>query len=203
MKVCLSLIIGFSVLCTTAFGQSPGRENYVGIRAGYLRASSQFTLLPYKIQQNNVAPRSSYYGGIFYHHNLTSWLAYRVELNYQQKGQTRRNLDGSVADQRPFNYVGVTPLIGLTPLPGLGIFIGPEANVRMNRILTDDSYKAPPIETGVSSRLTYRYKWAGLEVGYFQAFNSYSTLYLPEGQYNYKNYTWHIGLFFVPAKLKK
>jgi hypothetical protein len=187
-------------------GQTPIKQNYIGVRAGYLLASTDLTTvtsiaLPYQIRLGGVAPLNSFYAGAFYHHTLLPWLAYRVDLNYQRKGIENQLPNGDVVFRQKFHYVGLTPLIGITPIDGLGLFVGPEANVYFGQSIW--SANAAPIELGISSRVSYRYRWIGLEVGYFKGLNEYTSLNLFGARFGFKNRTWQAGLLFVPAMLKK
>ena len=184
--------------------QTTAKVDYFGIRAGYLKASTDLTSSRNDIRLGGVAPINSFYVGGFYHHNILSWLAYRVDLNYQQKGIELQDQNGSIVGHQRLHYAGLTPLIGITPLKGLGLFVGPEANVYLGQSAERANYgpNMTPIEFGITSRLSYRYKWIGLEVGYFEALNEYKSVDLG-ARFGFKNRTWQAGLLFVPALLKK
>lgn len=87
--------------------------------------------------------------------------------------------------------------------------MGPEANVYLGQSVERANYgpNATPIEFGITSRLSYRYKWIGLEVSYFEASNEYKSFNLGSGdlgtRFGFKNRTWQAGLLLVPALLKK
>jgi hypothetical protein len=185
-----------------SFGQSKKQLSYFAFRAGYLQTKIDLTSSRSNTYLGGIANRNSFYGGVFYHNNVTRFLAYRIELNYQQKGVENQDFSGNVLFQRRFHYVGVTPLVGITPITGLGLYIGPEANVRLGRVPLGRSEN--PIEVGISSRVAYRYKWIGVEVGYFKAFNKFTSIELgPDLQFGMKNRTWQAGLFFTPNLVKK
>lgn len=188
------------VTSTVASGQATSKQSYFGVRAGYLRASTQQTSSIPNVNLRGVAPRSSFYGGGFYQHALSRRLAYRIELNYQQKGIDNQDFDGNTLFQQKFHYVGVTPLIGLTPISGLSLFVGPEANVYLGKGTQDRNFA--PIELGMSGRISYRYKWIGVEAGYFKSFNEYAHDDLGSTRFGFKNQTWQVGLIFAPAMLK-
>jgi len=202
-KTLALLILTVSISCA----QTPAKENYFGIRAGYLKSLTDvnnITKLPYEIRLGGIAPLNSFYGGVFYHHNVAPWLAYRVELNYQQKGIELQDQNGSVVGHQRLHYAGVTPLIGITPLNGLNLFVGPEANGYLGQSVERANYgsNTTPIELGISSRLSYRYKWIGLELGYSQALNDYKSVDVGGAQSNLRNRTWQVGLLLVPTMLK-
>ncbi|MBC3795132.1 outer membrane beta-barrel protein [Spirosoma utsteinense] len=192
------------IISTVALGQATSKQSYFGIRTGYLRASTQLTnsLLNYSLPSVSlagVAPRNSFYGGVFYQHALSRWIAYRIELNYQQKGIQNQDFDGNTLFQQKFHYVGVTPLIGITPVSGLGLFVGPEANVYFGKSAWSEH--ASLVELGISGRASYRYKWIGVDVGYFKSFNEYTHVDLGNIRFGFKNQTWQVGLIFVPTML--
>lgn len=188
------------VTSTVALGQVTSKQSYFGLRAGYLRASTQQTSSVFNVNLRGVAPRSSFYGGGFYQHALSRWIVYRIELNYQQKGIDNQDFDGNTLFQQKFHYVGVTPLIGITPLSGLSLLVGPEANVYLGKGTQGRSFA--PVELGVSGRIAYRYKWIGVEGGYFKSFNEYARDDFGSVRFGFKNQTWQAGLIFVPAALK-
>ncbi|AUD06497.1 outer membrane beta-barrel protein [Spirosoma pollinicola] len=184
--------------------QVPTRPNYFGIRAGYLKASTDLTSSRNDIRLGGIAPLNSFYAGVFYHHNLSRWFAYRVDLTYQQKGIELQDQTGSIVGHQRLHYAGLTPLIGITPLKGLSLFVGPEANVYLGQSVERANYgpTVTPIEFGLSGRLSYRYKWIGLEVSYFEALNEYKSVDLG-ARFGFKSRTWQAGLLFVPGLLKK
>ncbi|GAB3901491.1 outer membrane beta-barrel protein [Spirosoma agri] len=204
---CKTLALVISII-NVSYAQNPVKESYFGIRAGYLKASTDvnnLTKLPYEIRLGGVAPLNSFYGGVFYHHNVSPWLAYRVELNYQQKGIELQNQNGNVVGHQKLHYAGLTPLIGITPLNGLSLFVGPEANVYLGQSVDGANYgpNTTPIELGISSRLSYRYKWIGLEVGHSQALNDYKSVDIAGARSTLRNRAWQAGLLFAPTLLKK
>lgn len=198
MKAICLQIIGLLISSTIGFGQARSRESYFGIRGGYLRALTDLTFSPNNLHLDDLAPRNSFYGGLFYHHTIAHQIAYRVELNYQQKGLEYKDQNGNVSSQNKFHYVGLTPLIGITPLRGLSFFIGPEVNFNIRKVSAEPNARIRSIETGISGRISYRYKWIGIEAGYFKAFNEYMVLDLITAQSSFKNHTWQAGLFFTP-----
>ena len=202
MKATYLQIIGLLISGTVGFGQAPSQESYFGIRGGYLRASTDLTYSPYNLQLDGLAPRNSFYGGVFYHHTVAHQIAYRVELNYQQKGLEYKDQNGDVSSRNKFHYVGLTPLIGITPLRGLSFFIGPEINVNVRKVSAEPNARIRSIETGISGRVSYRYKWIGVEAGYFKAFNDYMVLDLITAQSSFKNHSWQAGLFFTPVTFR-
>jgi hypothetical protein len=132
-------------------------------------------------------------------------LAYRVELNYQQKGVELQDQNGNVVGHQKLHYAGLTPLIGITPLNGLSLLVGPEANVYLGQSVDGANYGpgTTPIELGISSRLCYRYKWIGLELGYSQALNDYKSVDIGGARSTLRNHVLQAGLLFTPTLLKK
>ena len=190
---------------TVTVGQVPNEGGYFGIRAGYLRASTDLISSPKGSSLSGVGPLNSFYGGAFYRHNLSQRVIYRIELNYQQKGNETQDRNGNVLSRQRFHYVGVTPLIGITPVTGLDLLVGPEANFYLGRTALDRNASA--VELGISGRVAYRYKWIGVEAGYFRGFNDYNSINIGNAvtgttQFSFKNRTWQIGLIFVPTMLK-
>lgn len=184
-------------------GQAMSKKSYLGVRAGYLQSSTTLTSQsssPYQTLLGGLAPRNTYYGGVFYHQNLRSWLAYRVEATYQLKGFTNQDQNGTMLSAQRFHYIGLTPLIGITPVTGLSFFVGPEANLFLH---ASSGSNPDPIEFGISGRVAYRYHWIGLEVGYFNSFNQYLYFTANSARFSFTNRTWQLGLFFVPSMLKK
>jgi len=201
MRSVYSQFIALLLISNIVSGQATSKESYFGIRAGYLRASTNLTSSNTSYGLGGVAPRNSFYGGVFYHQNISRWLAYRTELNYQQKGIENQDYDGNVLFQQKFHYIGLTPLIGFTPISGLGFFVGPEANVHFGRSMWSNN--AASIEIGVSGRVSYRYKSIGVEVGYFKGLNEYTSVDFGDNRFGFKNRTWQAGLLFVPKKFIK
>ncbi len=204
---CKTLALVISVI-NISYAQNLVKGNYFGIRAGYLKSSTDVdnvTKLPYEVRLGGVASLNSFYGGLFYHHNISPWLAYRVELNYQQKGVELQDQNGSVVGHQKLHYAGLTPLIGITPLKGLSLFVGPEANAYLGQSVDGANYgpNTAPIELSISSRLSYRYKWIGLEVGYSKALNDYKSVNIGGARSDLRNRAWQAGLLFAPALLKK
>lgn len=204
----LQFVVLLLTVRSSAFGQASAKTSYIGLRTGYLRTATTITAsegaknLGTKLV--GIADRSSFYGGVFYHHNLGKVIAYRVELNYQQKGVQNQGPAGNLLFEQPFHYIGVTPLLGITPLSGLGVFVGPEANLRVGSVPNEAYNRPTPIEVGISSRVAYRYKRIGIEVSYFNAFNTFNSFEVnPIVQFDFKNQNWQAGLFFVLSKLKK
>lgn len=207
MKLGYSLIILSLVTSTVVLGQVSSKHSYFGVRAGYLRASTDLTSSPEGSDLRGVAPLNGYYGGVFYQHNLPNRITYRVELNYQQKGNEAQDQNGNVSYQRKFQYVGLTPLIGVTPISGLSLLVGPEVNFYFGIKAFDRN--APLAEFGISGRVAYRYKWIGIEVGYFKGISKYNSVTIQNNpaiggdtRFDFKNQTWQVGLIFVPAMLK-
>ncbi|MBR8841101.1 MAG: PorT family protein [Stigonema ocellatum SAG 48.90 = DSM 106950] len=200
MKTAYFLMILLLVTSTVVLGQASSKQGYFGVRVGYLRASTDLTSSRNDSRLGGVAPLNSFYGGVFYQHALSRWIAYRVEVNYQQKGIENQDQDGNKLFEQKFHYVGVTPLIGFTPLSGLGFFVGPEANYYFGE--SAFSKNAASVELGISGRIAYRYKWIGVEASYFKSFNEYTHLDLGNTRFGFKNQTWQVGLIFVPAMLK-
>lgn len=195
------LVILFLTLSRPTFAQAPTKLSYFGIRAGFLQTATSITRsqlgIDYGAKLVGVAGRNSFYGGFFYQRHSRKLLAYRLEVNYQQKGLRKEDEEGNLLYNQPFHYIGATPFIGITPLAGLSLFVGPEANLRIasaSRI-----YEKPTtIEMGLSGRVSYRYKWIGLEVSYFNALNYFNTFeYNPIHTFDLKNRTWQAGLFFA------
>ena len=197
-------LVGLMLLASpVVFGQVKSKKSYLGIRAGYLHTSTNLTIQsgsPYQTLLGRVAPQNSYYGGVFYHHSVRSWLAYRVETNYQLKGFNSQDQNGTTLSAQRFHYIGVTPLIGITPVTNLSLFVGPEANLFLH---ASAGPNPDPIELGISGRISYRYQWIGLEVGYFNAFNQHLYLAPSATRFSFTNRTWQIGLLFVPTMLKE
>lgn len=190
---------------TVAVGQVPNKRGYFGIRMGYVRASTDLTSSQKGSSLIGVDPLNSFYGGAFYQRNLSQRVVYRIELNYQQKGNETQDRNGNVLSRQRFHYVGVTPLIGITPLSGLNLLVGPEANFYFGRTAFDRN--APAAELGISGRVAYRYKWIGIEAGYFRGFNEYNSINIVNAvagntRFSFKNRTWQIGLIFVPTMLR-
>ncbi len=194
-------ILAFWLLTTTlASAQTLTKANYFGVRAGYLRASTSVTSSRSDMRFLGVAPLNSFYAGAFYQHTLSALLVYRVEINYQQKGIEYQLPNGDLVSRQKFYYASLTPLIGITPIKGVGLFVGPEANVSLGQNVRSNN--AAPIEVGISSRLSYQYRWLGLEVGYFKSLNEFTFLDLG-ARFGFTNQTWQAGLSFVPGLLKK
>ncbi|WP_245776870.1 hypothetical protein [Spirosoma endophyticum] len=175
---------------------------------GYVHSTSSLTysqeVMSYGTNVVGVADRSGFYGGVFYQHPIGKTLAYRVELNYQKKGSNQNDQLGNYIYSLPFNYIGLTPLVGFTPLPGLGIFVGPEANLRVNSIPPTATLSPAAIELGVSSRLSYRYKAIGVEVGYFKGLSPYYTFNLGGPvKVDFTNQNWQAGIFIVLFQSKR
>ena len=185
---------------TVVMGQATSKQSYFGVRAGYLRASTQLTSSSPTVNLRGVGPLNSFYGGVAYQHALSRWIAYRVELTYQQKGIDNQDFDGNSLSQQKFHYVGVTPLIGIRPLSGLGLFVGPEVNFHFGKGARSGNFT--PIELGMSSRFSYRYKWIGIEAGYFKSFNEYTHDDIGIARFGFTSQTWQVGLIFVPVILK-
>lgn len=190
-----------------ALGQTTSKQSYFGVRAGYLRASTDVTSSPEGSNLTGVSPLNGYYGGLFYQHDSPNRIAYRAELNYQHKGNENQDRNGNILSQERFNYVGLTPLIGITPIPGLSLLVGPEVNVYIGKKAFNRN--APLAEFGISGRVTYRRKWIGIEVGYFKGFNEYNSVTVRNSpavgediRFSFKNQTCQVGLIFVPAMLK-
>ena len=200
MKIGYFLVSLLLMTSTVALGQATSKQSYFGVRAGYLRAYTQLTSSSPNVNLRGVGPRSSFYGGAFYQHALSRWIAYRIEINYQQKGITNQDFDGNTLFQQRFHYVGATPLIGFTPVSGLSLFVGPEVNFHLGKGAQSKNFA--PVELGISSRVSYRYKWIGVEVGYFKSFNEYTHDDLGITRFGFKSQIWQVGLIFVPAMLK-
>ena len=185
------------ILSQVSLGQVKNQSSYFALRAGYLQTITDVTSSRGNTFLRGMGNRDSFYGGVFYHRNIARFVAYRMELNYQQKGVESQDLSGNVLLQRRFHYAGLTPLIGITPLSGLGLYVGPEANLRVGNAPLGRN--AVPIEVGISGRIAYRYKWIGVEVGYFRAFNEFAAIELGQDlRFGLKNRTWQVGLFLVP-----
>lgn len=207
MKPGYFLVILSFLTSTIVLGQVSSKHSYFGVRAGYLRASTNITSSPEGSSLRGLAPLNSFYGGVFYQHTLPSRIAYRVELNYQQKGNEAQDQNGTVAYQRKFQYVGLTPLIGITPISGLSLLVGPEVNFYFGKKAFDRN--APLAEFGISGRVVYRHKWIGIEAGYFKGINEYNSITIKNSpiiggdtRFNFRNQTWQVGLIFVPTMLK-
>ncbi|WP_420151682.1 hypothetical protein [Spirosoma sp.] len=209
MKLLLfQLVTLLSMLSSLAFGQISPKTNYFGLRAGYLRTATTITASQgakdYGTKLVGIADRSGFYSGVFYHHNLGKVLAYRLELNYQQKGIQNQDPAGNFLFEQPFHYIGFTPLFGITPLSKLSVFVGPEANLRVGAIPPGQNNRPTSIEAGISTRVSYRYKRIGIEVSYFNAFNTFNSFEVnPIIRFDFKNQNWQAGLFFALSKLKK
>ncbi|MCK8495357.1 hypothetical protein M0L20_26060 [Spirosoma sp. RP8] len=83
-----------------------------------------------------------------------------MQAGYQQKEIEYQLPNSDLVSRQKFHYASLTPLIGITLINGVGLFVGPEANVSLGQSVR--STNAVPIEVGISSRLSYRYRWLGL-----------------------------------------
>ena len=200
------LIITWLLLFSShlVFSQTLPRIGYFSIRGGYQRVTTDIAISTiggvYKSQ--GIASRSTFYGGTFYQQSLNRWLVYRLELNYQQKGLEYRDQNDKVSFQQRLHYVGLTPLIGISPLTNLSVFIGPEANQLVKNSYPSPTNEIKSIELGLTARVSYTYKWIGLEAGYFKGFTEYLNLNSVDSETKFKNRSWQVGLSIIPANFK-
>ncbi|SOD96295.1 outer membrane beta-barrel protein [Spirosoma fluviale] len=210
-KIYFRIVIVSLFLSCEVFGQEPTKRSFFAIRTGYVHSASNLIYSPdamnYGTNVVGVADKSGFYGGAFYQHTVGKSFAYRVDLTYQEKGSTQNDQLGNYMYSLPYNYVGVTPLVGITPVTGLGIFVGPEANLRVNSIPTGSgtlTVSPTAIELGISSRLSYRYKAIGVEVSYFKGLNQYYTFNLGGPvKVDFKNQNWQAGIFIILFQSKQ
>ncbi|MCX6218463.1 outer membrane beta-barrel protein [Spirosoma sp.] len=209
MKSTYLMIACISILSANlGLGQSTGSQNYFGIKGGFQRVTTDVFISASGNTYSNkgYAPRDAFYTGIFYQQGFGKRFAYRIEANYQQKGYAHYDQNSDVMYQNRFHYVGLTPLIGFYPITNLSLLVGPEVNWLVKNSVYSPYSPTPagnnrPVEVGLTARVAYRYKWIGLEVGYFNAFNEY--LFLPgvDSDTKFKNRTWQAGLFIIPGML--
>ncbi|MBD2705787.1 PorT family protein [Spirosoma sp. BT702] len=187
-----------------AFSQTTTTPGYFGIRAGYQRVATDIAISTIGGVYNSrgIAPRSTFYGGGFYQQSLNRWLVFRLELNYQQKGLEYLDQNVKPTVQQRLHYVGLTPLIGINPLPNLSVLIGPEGNQLVKDSSPSPTNEIKSIELGLTARISYTYKWIGLEAGYFKAFTGYQNLKSVDFESTSKNRSWQVGLLVIPAKFK-
>lgn len=197
----IGILILLVLVATIAQAQTVYKTSYYAIRVGFLNASTELSSSSTAQRLGGIAPLNSYYVGALYQRdNVLPGLSYRAEVTYQRKGIEYQNFDGYVVTRQKFHYVGLTPLIGIMPVNGLGLFVGPEINISIGQSAWTTT--AVPIEYGIASRLSYRYRWIGAEVGYFSGLNEFTSLELG-ARFGFKNRTWQAGLFIVPSKIRR
>jgi len=192
------------VVGNPVFGQAETKPGHVGIRAGYLRATTDVTpsqgALNYGVVLLGIGDKPGWYGGVYYHRRPERQLTYRVEANYQQKGVRNYDVAGNFSFTQPFHYLNLTPLLCLTPsrrvpFSGLKVLLGPEANLRVGAVPPGRGNKPAPVELGTSGRVVYQYGRVGLEAAYFRALNEFNQFEEnPIFVFGYKNQSWTLGL---------
>lgn len=180
--------------CSSLWAQ---KANLFGTRAGYLQSSTIIDITnPLTIGIGPVETKPGFYVGLAYEHSLSNLLTSQIEINFQQKGQLYQNFPREANQRNTYNYVGITPTIGVRLIKQLTFSIGPEMNILVGKSTIWS--KSRLIELGVVGRGRYQFNRVGITGGYFRGLTVYDQS--PTNTYAFTNQNWHVGLLYLLRK---
>lgn len=194
MRGFLLLLVLILLSCSPLWAQ---KANLFSVRAGYLESSTIVditnTLL---IGLAPLKTKPGFYVGFAYEHPLSTWFTSQIELNFQQKGHQFRGFPKEADMRSRYNYIGVTPMIGIKLIQKLCFLIGPELNLLISKSATwPDSKHA---ELGLVGRGRYQINRVGITGGYFRGLTVFDRS--PTHTYSFTNQNWQVGLVYQVSK---
>ncbi|SOD88909.1 PorT family protein [Spirosoma fluviale] len=174
------------------------KENSFTIRAGYLHSSTHVEIAnSLLIGIALVKAKPGFYIGLAYEHLLSTLLTSQIELNFQQKGQRLGNYAGDMPINLNYNYIGLTPTIGIQPMSNLSFWVGPEVNLLVGK--SSSWPHSNSIEVGLVGRVRYQFRRMGITGGYFKGLTVHDRS--TTKTYAFTNRNWQVGLSYLISKL--
>lgn len=179
-----------------AFAQAQS-INRLTAQAVYLYSLTHLTSTTYSlIGLPEVKLKPGFYAGIAYTHQWKNRLIGGFEVGYQNKGFAQRDYINDRNISITYHYLSITPLIGISPLKGFDVLVGPQLNVLLSKsVRVGDNDK--PVEFGLAGKLRYQYHRFGLTAGYFKNL----TVFYRSGDYYLINQNWQVGLQYQLNRL--
>jgi hypothetical protein len=174
--------------------QAQSKSNF-GVRAGYIYSTTEVKTTGNTLRLEGIDPKGGYYAGLMYGYAFSDrWLG-RFELDYQNKGQVSKNQNGAVVAKNNYNYLGITPTIGVRAFKNLSFLAGPEINILLSK--NTRWADAQPVEFGLVGSGSYQINRALLNIGYFKGLTSYDKTSIVASSFDFVNQNWQIGLTYL------
>ncbi|WP_461108779.1 hypothetical protein [Spirosoma koreense] len=187
------LFFSIAIVLSSHFKLAAQSKNHVNLGAGYIHSATIVAIEnPLLIGVIPPEPKAGFYVSLAYEHQLSDRWTSQVEMHFQQKGFQTQNLERKTVTI-PYNYLGISPTVGFSPINPLTLFIGPELNILLNRS------EGKPAEFGLTGRARYQFNRIGITGGYFRALTMYQLT--SSGTYSFTNQNWQIGLSYQLIRL--
>ena len=194
MKRFLLLLALLSFGYSSLWGQ---KANLFNVRAGYLQSSTIVDVTnPLLIGLEPIKTSPGFYIGLAYEQPLSTLFTSQVEMNFQQKGHLHQSFSKEGSHRNTYNYIGITPTVGIQLIRKLTFSVGPEMNLLINESTAWSNSRI--IELGVVGRGRYQFSRVGITGGYFRGLTVYDQS--PTDTYAFTNHNWQVGLTYTLNK---
>ncbi len=184
----------------TSFSYAPlwaQKANLFNIRAGYLQSNTIVDITnTIKVGIVPLEEKPGFYAGLAYEHLLSALLTSQIEINFQQKGYRSQDILWGYDTRNNYNYIGITPTVGIRLIKNLSFSVGPEVNLLVSKSTT--SLNSKLVELGLVGRGRYQIDRIGITGGYFRGLTFYDRSYTKT--YSFRNQNWQLGLFYQLSK---